>query len=237
MPIDHEVHVWEVLLSQVGLKISTLTNLLAADEKQKAASFFREEDRNRFIVAHGLLRELLGRYLSVSPAELRFSVNAFGKPALILQTDDQPLIFNLAHSGDVILYAVTRSRNVGIDVEKIQPDLDVMELAQSQFAEQEVECLQALDPTERRDAFFRVWTCKEAYIKARGLGLSLPLKKFVVTLGHDEPTRIGWAEDDPDIARKWSVFHLDPFPGYAAAVVVEGQPVQLVPRRWEDVSR
>ncbi len=232
MPFDQEVHVWEVSLSQVGARTATFAALLTADEKQRAASFFREEDRSRFIVAHGLLRQLLGQYLSVKPEELRFRVNAFGKPALIQTSEEQPLSFNLAHSGDVILYAVTRCRKVGIDVEQIQPDLDVMELAQSQFAEQEVRCLQAFGPNERRDVFFRIWTCKEAYIKARGQGLSLPLQGFAVTLGRNEPTQIGWSEDDPDVSKNWSVFHLDTLPGYAAAVVVEGRPVQLVSRRW-----
>ena len=232
IPPDHEVHVWITLLSQVGSDLSALSDRLSPEEKQKAARFLRAEDRERYIVAHGGLRELLGRYLSTAPAELEFEVNAFGKPSLCPRQGVRPLSFNLAHSGDVVLYGITGGRPVGVDVEAIRADLNVLELAQGQFSTPEVGALQATRPSEQTAAFFRCWTRKEAYVKARGEGLGFPLKQFSVCFGDNEPPAVQWAADDPSASERWSVFDVVPTPGYAGAVVVEGKTGCLVSRHW-----
>lgn len=179
-----------------------------------------------------MLRVLLGRYLEEVPEKIEFETNAFGKPGLVSAGHLLPLNFNLAHSGDVVVYAVTLRRKIGIDVEKIRPDINAMELALSQFADEEIGSLRACSPVERPDAFFRCWTRKEAYVKARGLGLSIPLNKFAVTINRTEPVQVSWSEDDPGCRENWSMFDLDPYSGYAAAIVVEGQAVRVVSRRW-----
>ena len=207
--------------------------MLSKPEREKAGQFVFPADRERYIAAHGLLRTLLGRYLGVTPEKIEFSTNAFGKPALVSAMHAGSLSFNLAHSGDVIVYAFTLRRKVGIDVEKIRPEIKVMELAMSQFADNEINSLQACAPIERADAFFRGWTRKEAYVKARGEGLSFPLNKFAVTMNRSEPVQISWAENDPGCASNWSMFNLDLHPGYTAAVVVEGQAVRVVLMRWD----
>jgi 4'-phosphopantetheinyl transferase len=236
LPGDDEAHVWTALLSETTPRLTVLAGLLSPEEKQRAARFLRPDDQARYIVTHGILRQLLSRYLSVAPAMLGFSMSAFGKPALTQRTGERPLSFNLAHSGDVILYVVASGRRVGVDVEAIRTDLDIMELAQRQFSLQETNALKVILPPERTEAFFRCWTRKEAYVKARGEGLSFPLDKFTVTMKRDEMPELRWVENDPSGLQPWSMFHLEPLSGYAGAVVVEGRNVNLLSYPWPSSS-
>jgi 4'-phosphopantetheinyl transferase len=235
---DLEIHVWSAILPEVIPALPTAEKYLSKQERETAGRFFHAADRMRYILAHGILRDLLSRYMQVDPVGLQFIANEFGKPDLAAIGTQPALRFNLAHSGDVILYAITQRRQVGIDVEKIRADVDVMELAASQFADQEIKELRRLSLTERQDAFYRVWTRKEAYIKALGTGLSLALNKFAVTVGTDKSIEVSWAEGDPEAARKWAMFDVDTHPEYAAAVVVEaGRPVRVVYRSWNSGAR
>ena len=217
------------LLSEI---IQEVSSLLSVEEKQRAGRFSRPDDRSRYIAAHGILRELVGRYLSIAPEVLGFAQNVFGKPRLALRPDQTKLSFNLAHSGEAMLFALASDHRVGVDVEQFRTDFDVMELAQSQFSSEEIRKLQAYDPTERTNAFFRCWTRKEAYVKARGEGLSIPLNQFTVNFGPDELPGVSWAADDPLAAARWSMFDLAPAPGYAGAIVIEHPSMHLLSRRW-----
>ena len=203
-------------------------------EKLRAARFIRQEDRDRFIVAHGVLRQILGRYLSLDPAGLVFETGEFGKPAVVVPAGWPALSFNMAHSGDAILYAIANGRRVGVDVEAVRSDRDFMALAESQFAAEEVDALRAAGPDERTAAFYRCWTLKEAYVKARGEGLGFPLKQFAVAFGIGESPAMRWAADDPQVTDRWSVFGLSLASGYAGALIVEGRPMQLVSRAWRE---
>ncbi len=232
-PGNGEAHVWTLWLPDVLPGLPAMEPLLAIEEARKAGRFVRSEDRSRYIAAHGILRQMLGRYLSAAPADLRFVSNDCGKPALDQPGGMPPLSFNMAHSGEVLLYVVASDHRVGVDVEAIRTDLEVMELARNQFAPQETKTLQAITRPERTEAFFRCWTRKEAYVKARGEGLGVPLKQFAVSFKQGDPPGVQWAADDPAASERWSMFDLVPAPGYAGAVVVEGRPVTLVTRRWE----
>lgn len=231
-PGDDEVHVWTVLVSETLPRLSSLENTLSPNEKSKAARFVQPDDRRRFIAAHGILRLLLGRYLSVAPAALAFVNNPFGKPALVRQDGESPLSFNLTHSGDVVAFVIAAGRNVGVDVETIRNDWNLMELARAQFSDHEIGALQSLGSAEQAAAFFRCWTRKEAYIKARGEGLGFPLKQFSVAFGENDAPAVLWVADEPTAPGHWSMFDLAPAPGYAGAVAVEGRPVRLVTRQW-----
>jgi len=236
VPAADEVHVWMAWVSESTAAIPVLAELLSSVEKQVAERFLRVADRERYVVAHGILRQLLGRYVGVEPAELVFEAGKFGKPALVLGAELPPVSFNMAHSGDVILYAVAGGRRVGIDVEAVRMDRDLMELAESQFARDEIEALRVLEPIERAAAFYRCWTLKEAYVKARGEGLGFSLKEFSVTFGNREEPGVRWVSDDPQVAERWSVFGLSPAPGYAAALVVEGRPMRMLKRLWRELA-
>lgn len=218
-----EVQVWQVGLQQAPATIDHLHALLDADERQRAARFHFPADQRRYIVGRGTLRLLLGHYLQTPPAQLTFTYNAYGKPELATGPGAPLLPFNLSHSGEFALYAITRQRGVGIDIEFMRPDIVYQELARYVFSPYEQAILAALPVTEQLAAFYRGWTRKEAFIKARGMGLSLPLEQFDVTLQADVPPRLLATRDDPQEAGRWGLCDLPCPPGYAAALVVAGQ--------------
>lgn len=231
-PANDEVHCWTVRVSEEVATRVDFEGLLSPDEALAAKRFLREADRERYAVAHGILRQLLGRYLGCASLELKFTRGEFGKPALVLRKGWPEVTFNLAHSGDFILLAVAIGRRVGVDVEKIGAERDAMELARSQFSEEEIAGLEKLEAKEQVAAFYGGWTLKEAYVKARGEGLGFPLKNFTVTIGDQESPRVRWALDDLQASERWSAFRLSLVEGYAGAVVVEGRLARLVERLW-----
>ena len=229
-----EVHVWRATLDQTPSQIQSFRHHLAADEQTRAEQFRFERDREHFIVARGGLRAILGGYLNRAPGGLSFCYSAYGKPALAGESDGNAVRFSVSHSHGVALYAVTRGREVGIDLERIRSNLAVAEIAGRFFSRPEVAMLQTLPTGVQREAFFRGWTRKEAYLKARGEGLSLPLDQFDVSLAPGEPAAILGAQPDPSEASRWSLQELTAAPGYAAALAVEGHGWRLACWQWPD---
>jgi len=229
-----EVHVWRAALDQTSSQIQSFLHTLAADEQARAGRFYFETDRERFIVARGLLRAILGGYLNRAPEGLSFCYSSHGKPALTGESGGDAIRFNVAHSHEVALYAVTRGRQLGIDVERIRFDLSVAEIAERFFSPREVATLRALPAELQRQAFFHCWTRKEAYIKARGQGLSLPLDQFDVSLAPGEPVAVLGTQQDPSEASHWSLQELTPAAGYVAALAVEGHGWRLTCWQWPD---
>lgn len=228
---SHDVHVWRIPLGLTSSQVETLRQTLAPDELSRANRFRFEKDRRRYIAARGALRRILSRYLDVDPAQLGFSYTDYGKPALIPPSQLQTLNFNLSHSHQLALIAITDQRQVGIDIEHVRPVPDLGHLAQRFFSAQENAALEALPEEEKLRGFFNCWTRKEAYIKARGQGLSAPLGQFDVSLTPREPARLLNVRGDPQEATRWSLLDLTPAPGYVAALAVEGQVGRL--SRWE----
>jgi 4'-phosphopantetheinyl transferase len=183
----HKVHVWQASLNASSLLIQRLQQFLTEEEVVRASRFAFERERHHFIVARGVLRAILSRYLRVDPGYLRFDTNAYGKPSLALPRGELRLNFNLAHSHELALYVFTYAGEVGIDVEYMRADFDFEELATSSFSPYEQSIFRALPEAAKQQAIFRCWTRKEAYIKAKGKGLSIPLDLFDVSLGPGEP--------------------------------------------------
>jgi len=231
---DDEVHVWRATLDQTPSEIQSFLHNLAADEKGRAERFYLERDREHFIVARGVLRAVLGGYLHRTPESLSFCYNPYGKPALAGESDGDTIRFSVSHSHGVALFAVTRGREVGIDIEHIRFDLEVVGIAEQFFSPREVAMLRMLPTEAQRQAFFQCWTRKEAYIKARGEGLSLPLDQFDVSLAPGEPAAVLGAQGDPSEASRWSLQELTAAPGYAAALAVEGHGWHLNCWQWPD---
>jgi 4'-phosphopantetheinyl transferase len=229
-----EVHVWRATLDQTPSQRQRFLHNLAADEQARAERFYFERDREHFIVARGVLRAILGGYLNRMPACLSFSYSSHGKPALAGESDGDAIRFNVSHSQGVALYAVTRGREVGIDLERIRFDLAVAEIAEGFFSRREVATLRTLPTEAQSQAFFRCWTRKEAYIKARGEGLSLPLDEFDVSLAPGEPAAVLGTQQDPSEASRWSLRELTPAPGYVAALAVAGHGWSLTYWQWPD---
>jgi 4'-phosphopantetheinyl transferase len=219
-----EVHVW--LANLDGYAAEDLKSLLAEDELARAARFHFDKNRNHFIVARAWLRKLLGAYLGVAAGELRLAYADKGKPSLESGQRDA-LSFNLAHSNGMAIYAFSRSRELGVDLEFIREDLSDEKIAERFFSRREIDDLKNLPAELRRRAFFDCWTRKEAYIKARGEGLSMPLDEFDVSLAPGEPAVLLRNHKEPEEVSRWSMTTVDVPEGYVAALVAEGQDWQL----------
>lgn len=228
-----EVHIWRATLAQPVHILDRLWLTLAEDERGKAARFHFERDRGRFVVARGALRSILGRYLQVPPGRVQFSYSPYGKPALAAEFAAAHLSFNVSHSHALALFAVARGRALGVDVEYLRADVTAREIAERFFSANEVAAFCALPAAQQPRAFFDCWTRKEAYIKARGEGLSFPLAEFDVSLRPHEPAALLCVRGDEREAARWSLRALDVAPGYAAALVAEGRDWQLKTWQWE----
>jgi 4'-phosphopantetheinyl transferase len=213
--------------------VGRLRGTLAEDERVRAARFHFEKDRCRFVAARGALRAILGRYLRVPPARLRFRYGPHGKPALAAEFAGSGLEFNVSHSHSLALLAVARGRALGVDVERLRADAAGREIAERFFSAYEVSALCGLPAARQPRAFFDCWTRKEAYVKARGEGLSFPLADFDVSLRPGEPAALLCVRGDEREAERWTLRALDVAPDYAAALVAEGSGWQLKTWRWE----
>lgn len=221
-----EVHVWRATLERPAAVVARMRALLAEDERQRADEFHFERDRRRYVVGRALLRSLLGRYLGCAPQELLFDYGELGKPTL----PGGPW-FNLSHSGPVALYAFTLVGEVGIDVELDEEVSRSERIAERFFSPAEVAELRALPDELQQSAFLACWTRKEAFIKARGDGLSLALDGFDVALAPDAPVallRTAWSAQEP---ARWHLQDLsDSGAGYVAALALHGEAKRVVVR-------
>src|SRR5689334_7179358 len=216
------VHVWRIVLNQDDEKLDRFRRTLEASELERARRFHFDVHRRHFIVARGFLRSVVARYLGSQPGALRFEYGAYGKPAL---ESGHTLRFNLSHSNEVALLAVTLDAELGVDVEHIRADFASEDIARRYFSRAEVEVFNSLPPEERVEAFFRCWTRKEAYIKAIGKGFSHALDAFDVTLAPGVEPVLLRAEDDD--ASRWWMGDIEVGEGYAGALMVE-RPVAEV---------
>ena len=229
---NREVHVWCASLDRDKPSVQRLWPTLADSERTRAQRFHFCQDRKRYIVGRGLLRAILGHYLAVEPNRLQFCYNPYGKPSLDTDCGGKTLRFNISHAQGFALYAITRHREVGVDLEYIRPNLADAQIAERFFAPGEVMALRTVPASAREKAFFTCWTRKEAYIKATGKGVSIPLDGFEVSLRPGEPAALlGTSWDVPEASR-WSLRDLYPAIGYVGALCVEGHSWQLNCWQW-----
>jgi 4'-phosphopantetheinyl transferase len=232
---DGDVHIWRASLRAAAPRVAALRRILSPDEVERAERFYFRRDREGFVVARGLLREILSLYLpGLKPDRLRFRYDRYGKPALEGENGAGGLHFNLSHSAGVALYAISRGGRVGVDVEEVRDVRDYELIAERHFAPDEISVLRALKHDARRESFFHCWARKEAYVKAVGEGLSLPLDQFAVSLPPEQPERLLHTKYAPAEAGRWSLRGLVPAPGYAGAVVVEGHARRLSCWQWPE---
>lgn len=218
------VHVWTASLAHDLSHLETLQGLLSAEEVNRAHRFHYARDRHRFIAGRGQLRMLLGHYLDQPPESIHFDYSAYGKPSV---TNERGLTFNISHADDMALYAFAYQAEIGVDIEAIKMDFPVEDISQHYFSTTEIAVLSRLPDDLKHRAFFTCWTRKEAYIKARGEGLSIPLDSFDVSLTPGEPASLLVTRDQPTEAAEWSLFDLQPGPGYAGALAIRGHHWQL----------
>lgn len=214
-----EVHVWCMSLDDPHVPLSDLWAILSDEERQRATRFPAQKDRDRFITRRGLLREVLSSYTQSGPGHLRFGQGQYGKP--FLTGAESAFSFNTSHCGSRALFAVARRSRVGVDIQSVRDDVNFERFAARFFSDHERAELTALPLSCRRLAFFHGWVRKEAYLKARGDGLTFPPERFSVSLSPYAARLAVIALDVPD-SEIWSLQVIDPGGGYVAALAVQG---------------
>jgi len=234
-PGPKEVHLWSANLNPPAWQVDRLYPLLSPDEVDRAERYRFPQHRRRSIVRRGLLRLLIGSYLDLDPAGVRFSYGKRDKPSVAEGSDGatcaaERFHFNLSDSEDLVLYAFAFGCELGVDAEMLRTISDAESISKNFFSAQECEVLLGVEPERRSEAFLNCWTRKEAYIKAIGEGLSEPLDRFSVTLRPGEPARFLHFADRPEEVAAWSLFHLLPAPGAVGALALRGQGWKLCSR-------
>lgn len=225
--LDRTVHVWAVQLDDARVDLNGGRELLSPEERERAARFHFEQHRRRYLIAHIAMHEILARYLSVEPARISFELGSNGKPELPPALAPAGVEFNLSHSNDMALIAVNQIGELGVDIEYVKPDFEFQEIAERFFTAREVAALRALPAELQRQAFFKCWTSKEAFLKAKGTGLSGKLDEVEITLGAPGQVRI-----DASVAG-WSLTELIPGGEYEGALVTQDRPTAIKCYAWQ----
>jgi 4'-phosphopantetheinyl transferase len=231
---NEDVHVWRASLDRSTTQIRHLKQVLSLDERTRADSFYFTRDQERFVTGRGLLRIILSRYAGLPPQHLRFCYGTRGKPELESTASSDVLSFNISHSQGTGLYALTRRRAIGVDIEHVRLLSKAEQMAERFFSPIEHTALQALAPEDYMTGFFNCWTRKEAYVKARGDGLAHPLDRFAVSVAPNEPAALLQTMDDPGEVARWSLQELCLGPSFVAALAVEGHDWRLTCWHYPD---
>jgi 4'-phosphopantetheinyl transferase len=226
-----EVHVWRSTLDFDLPSLAHWRSTLSADELTRADRFHSSILRDRFIAGRGILRDLLSRYLGTPARDIQFCTNVHGKPALTPGSGWADVRFNLSHSHGLALFAFILGSEVGVDLESLRSSVRNIDLAERFFSAREIEALRALPPDSQHEMFFHCWTRKEAYIKARGVGLTLGLSSFAVSLDFNLNEYLPIFSLEDSDARRWRLRQVDPGGGFVGAVVAEGADWPL--KLWE----
>ena len=232
---EDEVQVWRVDLEAIRGDESRWKSVLSSDEAQRASRFHFPADRQRYVAARAWLRTILGGYLDIDPKCVSFAYSLKEKPSLGPAHIGNDVRFNISHSGGIALFAFARKREIGIDVEQVRSDFDVEAIARRFFSAHEQEQLTALSKEKKFDSFFRCWTRKEAYIKATGDGLSLPLHQFDVSIVPENSDALLSTRPDNSEAARWSLREIPAGTGYIAALCARGHGWRL--KDWTSSSR
>ncbi|MBI3153479.1 MAG: 4'-phosphopantetheinyl transferase superfamily protein [Chloroflexi bacterium] len=211
-----DLHVWCAALSGSPQKLTHYSSLLSPDETARANRFYFERDRHRYIFGRGILRILLSSYLGKEASRITFLYGQHGKPAI-----EAPLHFNLAHSNDWAVFVFVRDSEIGIDIEHIRPLQDADDFARQFFTTNESAWINSLPHDQKWNGFYKLWTCKEAYLKANGSGLTVPLNQAEISFSKNDTAKLTSIGGDVKEASKWRLELFKPVEGYQAALAIE----------------
>ena len=208
-----EVDLWVIDLDLPASVVKSLSHHLEPEERERAERFRFDRHRRRFRVRRARLRQLLAAYQGLEPGAVRFDYGPRGKPSLVAEQDrhrEGKLEFNLSDSEDLAVVAVARNLEIGVDVEVLRSMPDALSISEHFFAEGERQVLRGVPEGDVSSAFFNCWTRKEAYLKAIGEGLAVPLDRFEVTLYPAEPCRFEHVDGDAQEATHWTLLSFEP---------------------------
>lgn len=219
------VHLWRANLNVPAVAVDRLASFLSADEIARANKFRFEIHKNRFIASRGILREILGNYLNINPEKIKFDYGDRGKPQLArFNTDNsKSLQFNVSHSQDYALYGFTICSPIGVDLEYLRAMPDAVKIARRFFSPQESQLIASLDNEQQQRVFFKLWTAKEAYLKAVGMGLAGSLASVDVSLDETETASLSSIDGNVAAAANWFMYSFIPAANYVATIVVKNQ--------------
>jgi len=226
--LDKDVHVWRIHLKDLDREMTQLDSILSRDEWRRAQGFRFERDQRQFTLSHWALRTILSKYLKLEADEIEFTHNRFGKPRLV---GYERLKFNLSHSGGMALVAIAENTEVGVDVEVLDGSIGFIGLAKRFFSETEYQEIVSSSGSEQSVAFFRCWTGKEAIVKAKGEGLSIPLDSFSISLTKSA-TQVVSLEMEEGGSSIWTLESLDVSERYFGSVAYEGRDRNVVVMDW-----
>jgi 4'-phosphopantetheinyl transferase len=223
IPLQDQIHLWLADYEQIDyFQIRDHRGLLNEEERKQESKFYFERDRRRYFVTRALVRKVLSRYEPVTPENWIFATNAYGRPEIAnAAIGKSGLSFNISHTHSLIVLGVTRGRALGVDVENVRTREVSIDVAYRFFSPTEAAALGTVAPGEQQDRFFEYWTFKESYIKARGMGLSIPLDKFSFRYPHASGVEIAIHPELADHPGRWQFWQLRPAPEYLLAVCAE----------------
>lgn len=236
LPPPGEVHLWRIPLFPRAERVEARAALLSREETERAARFRFETHRQRYVLRRGALKRLLGGYLGIEPDRVGFRYSDRGKPELVDSSGQARLEFNLSDSEDWALLGVVLERSIGVDIEQMRPIEEIEALVRDHFSAREHQVFLGLDPGQKLAGFYNGWTRKEAWLKARGEGITAPLDAFDVTLAPDEPPRLLEVRGSPGEAERWSLSACRPADGYVGALAVLGPPIRILQMTYEEAA-
>lgn len=225
---EGEAHVWYFNVDDFSRDLDLYTSYLSEEEIQRSKRFKFHNDRVINIMARSSLRIVSGRYMPRDSNSIDFCYGTYGKPQFNFPTD---LNFNISHSGKLIVLAFVNNSEIGVDIEKVKYDFDVLNLADNFFSSTEIKMLRDVSQENIHKAFYRCWTRKESFIKAKGSGLSFPLASFSVSLDQNDAQLLR-TEWNPLEKESWRLFSFEPTIGYVGALSVHSDVQNVIYREW-----
>ena len=233
---DSDLHIWRAALSASADELAYHSALLSPDESARAARFHFDRDRQRYIIGRGILRALLGSYLGIEPSQISITYGSQGKPAVETRIRNRTLQFNLSHSNDRVVYIFGWDHPLGIDIEHIRPMPDADDFAAHFFSTRESRWVKSLSGKKKWQAFFKLWTCKEAFLKANGSGLTVPLNEVEITFRADDSAASIFMGGDSHQAAEWHLETFTPLAQYQSAFVSAGNNRQVIHHQLDDLT-
>ncbi len=217
------IHLWVIALDDTPCSLEEYRSILSIQEREQGERFNFPELQRRYIIAHARLREILAAYIGIEPISVDFKTNIYDKPFLVKHPGQPDIYFNLSHSLEIAVIGIANSRRIGVDIEWVKPRKDHMKIAGRYFSPGEIATLKRKKNEHSNQAFIQLWAGKEAFIKARGDGMSLPLNQFELEGLIDHPGKKGCKIELPGDKTPWFVYQIKPITGYLGAVAVEGE--------------